>query len=138
MGRHGRAKPLSQINFPPWATASNTNTERIGYAKLGTSLLQNTPFKALRSSSQILYVQLVSYAAGKEKFHLSSRRAEKLFGMTRPTYLDAIRQLINEGFLTEMYTDSLGQYETRQYRFCSEWKTKLTDEEKVRFQENSR
>lgn len=138
MGRHGRAKPLSQINFPPWATASNTNTERIGYAKLGISLIQNAPFKALRSSTQILYVQLIGYAAGKPTFRLSSRRAEKLFGMTRPTYLNAIRQLIDEGFLIECDTDTLGQYETRQYRFCSEWKTKLTDEEKVRFQENVR
>ncbi len=138
MGRYGRAKPLSQINFPPWATASNTNTERIGYVKLGTSLLQNTPFKALGSSAQIVYVQLTAYAAGKQTFSLSSRWGAQLCGVSRPTYLKAIRKLISAGFLMEVETETLGQYETREYCFCFTWKAKLTDEEKVRFQDRAR
>ena len=133
MGKPGRAKPLKQINFPPWATASNSNTEPIGYVKIGVSVLQSSVFKALPASPQILYIYLLGYCTGQQSFRLSCRRAQELFGFTRPTYLKALHSLIDCGFIEEIDTGNLGQYETRSYRLITAWKSRLTIEERERF-----
>ena len=128
-----RPKPLSQIDFQPWQTASRTNKERLGYAKIGNSLFRSSPYKSLKMSSRALYPQLIGIAGGKNKFILSNSRGAELCGMSESTFKRAMAELIEKGFLEKCPDDCMAQFETSKYVFSGKWKDSMTEEERKRF-----
>lgn len=128
-----RPKPLSQIDFKPWQTASRTNKERLGYVKIGNSLFRSSPFQKMKPSARLIYPQLVGIAGRQQTFTLSNSRGAELCGVSESTFKRSISELIESGFLSKCPDDSMAQFETSKYVFSDRWKDSLTEEERKRF-----
>ncbi len=136
MSKKGRPKVLAQQDFPAWKTASSTQHEKIGYSKVGASLLQSGPFNDLSSSTQIVYVKLLAISHDDAGFSISYGNMKRHWKVPKSTFQRALKDLENAGFIERVedeLADGKPQYQTQIYRYSTEWKKRLTDEERRRF-----
>lgn len=135
MGKKARAKVLNQQDFPAWKTASNTQHEKIGYAKIGSSVLQSGPFNELTPTAQIVYIKLLGISHDDAGFSISYGNMARNWKVSKSTFQRALHDLEDAGFIERVKPDGDGepQYQTQIYRYVTSWKQRLTDEERKKF-----
>ena len=136
MGKKLRAKVLAQQSFPAWKTASATEHEKIGYAKVGSSVLQSGPFNELTPTAQIVYVKLLAISHDDRGFSISYGNMEKNWKVSKSSFQRALKDLEEAGFIERQKIDHCDgelQYQTSVYCYVTKWKKRLTDDERKKF-----
>lgn len=136
MGKKRRAKVLAQQTFPAWKTASMTEHEKIGYAKVGSSLLQCTPYNELKPTTQNVYIKLLAISHDDKGFSISIGNMEKNWKVSKSSFRRALVELEAAGFIERQrpeHEDGELQYQTQIYEFSTKWKDRMSEVEKKKY-----
>ena len=118
MGRHKSAK---NVPIVAWLSAKADCREG-RFIQVGNSLLLSGAFHKLNPKTQMLYLALAMESGGKQSVKLSHGSAKSKYGISPTTYDRAIKQLIAEGYITQVIDEDRSQYATNQFRFANNWK----------------
>ena len=135
MGKRTGPKVLAQQEFPAWKTASNTTHEKIGYTKVGSSVLMSSPFNELTPTTQIVYIKLLGISHDNAGFSISYRNMTREWKVCKSSFQRALRELEKAEFIERVKPDGDGepQFQTKIYRYVNGWKKRLTEEERKKF-----
>ena len=116
------ARKSARKEVLPWASANADNIEHYGFAQIGRSLFESERFQKLGYGAGMLYLHMISHAAGKREFTFSHGDAKK-HGFASSTYYLYIKKLIQGGFIIRLEDEERSQFAKARYRFSLVWKT---------------
>ena len=114
----GRRKKVP-LNF--WECNSDGVSEK-SYCRLGQSLFLSWQFAELPVMAKIIYVEMVSAAAGKRDFTFSVAEYSRR-GLSKNGVLSNIPKLVQAGFI-EVLESGWTQRKPNKYRFSQDWRTR--------------
>ena len=113
----GLARKKIPLNF--WETAGDGLSDK-SYCRLGQSLFTSRAFAELPAGAKLLYVEMVSAAAGKRDFTFSCGDYERR-GLSKCAVRKNIPILEKAGFI-EVTEKGWTQRKPNKYRFSQKWR----------------
>ena len=108
----------------PWESANMDCCEPQHYITIGRTLLTSPHFKALKPTARLVYLALDDWACGASFAKISYRAMQQQYGIPMRSFVAAVQELREAGFLKERREEAVEQYAAATYDFSVEWKTR--------------
>lgn len=93
------------------------------HIRLTKSMMDNENFKKLKPSTVIVYMYMKLWANGEKEFDYSKSLGSKV--VSQMTYTNAIKELIEKGFIERVYFSDGGGHRPNRYKFSDKWTKNL-------------
>ena len=108
-------------NRLPWLTAKQGGG-REPFMMVSVSLFKSAAFASLNYGTRMVYLCMCEHSAGKRSFDFSRGLAEREYGIPRNTLQNAVKELIESGFIERVEDGSYSQFARAVYKFSFDWK----------------
>ncbi len=89
------------------------------HIRITKSMLDNEKFKNLKPSTIKVYMYMKLWANGEIEFDYSKSLGSKV--VSQMTFANAIKELIENGFIERVYFSNGGGHKPNRYRFSNNW-----------------
>lgn len=95
--------------------------EKDKHVRLAKSMLLDKKFIELSKSAKILYIYMKLWAGGQEEFQYAKSLATSLGIISGGTFVKAVRELIQKGFIVKKHITTGGAHIPNTYEFSANW-----------------
>lgn len=89
------------------------------HIRLTKSMMNSENFKKLKPCTIIVYMYMKLWANGEKEFDYSKSLGSKV--VSQMTFANAIKELIENGFIERVYFSNGGGHKPNRYRFSNNW-----------------
>lgn len=93
------------------------------HIRLTKSMMDNENFKKLKPATVKVYMYMKLWANGEKEFDYSKSLGSKV--VSQMTYTNAIKELIEKGFIERVYFSDGGGHKPNRYKFSDKWTKNL-------------
>ena len=93
------------------------------HIRLTKSMMNSENFKKLKPCTIIVYMYMKLWANGEKEFDYSKSLGSKV--VSQMTYTNAIKELIEKGFIERVYFSDGGGHRPNCYKFSDKWTKNL-------------